>query len=115
MQIVPEHSAKLLDYPTLPIHADHCDMCKFSSAEDGNYRIVAEILERWARELKGETKEEEKEEENKTVGPTSFLSESVTKLDIISVWEICFKPQVRGQQSGEPVWIRQGKRLNKLW
>lgn len=76
---MPEESAKLLDYPTLSIHADHCGMCKFSNAEDGNYRRVAEILERWAKELKEETNEEEKE--TKAVSPTSFLSEAMTELD----------------------------------
>ncbi len=78
---MPEESAKLLNYETLPVHADHRGMCKFSNAEDGNYQLVAGTLERWAKELKGETKEKEKEKDTKTVGPTSFSSEAVTKVD----------------------------------
>ncbi len=78
---MPEKSAKLLDYPIFSIHADHRGMCKFSNAEDGNYKLVAETLERWAKELKGETQEKEKEKDTKTVGPTSFLSEAVTNVD----------------------------------
>ena len=37
---------------TLTIHADHSGMCKFSDEKDGNHQKVAEVLERWAKELK---------------------------------------------------------------
>lgn len=52
-------------------------MCKFRDEKDGNYRTVAEVLARWAKELKEETKEEETE----TVGPTSSLQETETESD----------------------------------
>ena len=56
---MPEESATLPNYPKLSIHADHREMCKFSDEKDGNYRKIAEVLERWAKELKEEVKVED--------------------------------------------------------
>ena len=39
-------------------------MCKFSDEKDGNYLKVAEVLERWAKELK-----DVKVEDDASVGP----------------------------------------------
>ena len=75
-----ETAAKLPEYETLSIHANHCDMCKFSDPKDGNYLKVANILEQWATELKDEVKEDEaKKEDPQTVGPTSISQENVTE------------------------------------
>ena len=52
-------------------------MCKFSNATDGNYQKVADVLARWAEELKEATKKED----TKPVGSTSFLQEAVTDSD----------------------------------
>lgn len=38
-RIVLEDSARLLDYPTLSIHADHKGMCKFRSFTSGSVLI----------------------------------------------------------------------------
>ena len=63
---MPEDSARLLDYPTLSIHADHKGMCKFNDEKDGNYQKVADVLERWANELKEE--KDVKVEDDASVG-----------------------------------------------
>lgn len=75
-----EESAKLGDYPTLSIHANHINMCKFRDRQDGNCQKVVEVLERWAQELKEDTREVEIKETRVT--PISSLQEAVTESDL---------------------------------
>lgn len=48
-QIVPEESACLAGKQRLSLYADHSEMCKYEDKEDQNYRLVVDVLGRWAR------------------------------------------------------------------
>ena len=46
-----QESATIEGYEPTPLHANHIDMCKFSSEKDENYRLVADRLKEWAKEI----------------------------------------------------------------
>lgn len=55
-------------------------MCKFKDAQDPNYQKVVEFLERWAKELKEDTKKVDiKEGKIQDVTPTSSPQEAMTE------------------------------------
>lgn len=45
-------SAQIRSYPHQPIEADHVGMCKFKDNEDPNHRTVADVLKKWAQEIR---------------------------------------------------------------
>jgi protein SERAC1 len=53
-KIVPEDSARLEQYPSLSIHANHMDMTKFSGSTDAGYVSIRGILQDWIGKLKKE-------------------------------------------------------------
>jgi hypothetical protein len=53
-KIVSEDSARLEQYPSLSIHANHMDMTKFSGNTDAGYISVRGILQDWIGKLKKE-------------------------------------------------------------
>ena len=51
-KIVSQQSASIQGQESLSLHSDHIGMCKFSNAEDANYKTVMQVLRGWVDELK---------------------------------------------------------------
>jgi len=51
-KIVPEDSAHIPGYGFETINANHTEMCKFSSKDDPNYKVVVQLLKKWMEEVK---------------------------------------------------------------
>ena len=46
-----QESAEVMGFETLPLNANHANMCKFDDESDSNYRKVVDVLRRWAKEV----------------------------------------------------------------
>lgn len=55
-KIVKESSACIDGYPRTLLDADHQAMCKFKDENDNNFKRVAGVLGRWAKELQAPPK-----------------------------------------------------------
>jgi protein SERAC1 len=51
-KVVSKESATLEGYNAFSIHANHCNMVKFGSADDNGFRRLLGELMRWIREVK---------------------------------------------------------------
>jgi len=51
-KIVPKDSAHVQGHKFETINANHKEMCKFSSKDDPNYKIVLQLLKQWMQEVK---------------------------------------------------------------
>lgn len=49
--VVSKDSATIEGYNTLSIHANHCDMVRFSSADENGFKRVLGVLKRWRNSL----------------------------------------------------------------
>jgi hypothetical protein len=54
-KIVPMHSAILLSYTAIGIHANHSDMTKFRNPKDSGYESAMNELWRWSKDLSATT------------------------------------------------------------
>jgi len=50
-KIVSDDSARMRQYPSLSIHANHMDMTKFSGRDDAGYISVRDVLREWVKSL----------------------------------------------------------------
>jgi len=56
-KIVPEDSAHIPGHDFETINANHTEMCKFSSKDDPNYKIVLQLLKKWIKEVREVSKD----------------------------------------------------------